>query len=164
MRNARSSGFSQSLTWIRFGGVVERCQFGEVQAVRGGERVQPGQNFGDLADGRVLVAVVGDRVPEGHHLLIDDDRLVDVDHADRRIVDGLQPPGDRDGPATWSGAPRRDTRATTGASGDRRRWSRPVAGARRGRRARRWRRPARGRPGVVHPRADQGVPADMRSR
>ena len=59
--------------------------------------MQPGQDGGDLGGARELGAVVGDGLPERDEVAVGDDRLVDVDGADRGVVRGLQPAGDGDG-------------------------------------------------------------------
>ena len=79
--------------------------------------VQPGQDRGDLGGARELVAVIGDGLPEGDHVAVGDDWLVDVDGADCGVIGGLQPAGDGDGlrRAGAMSVPGRETRTMTGA-------------------------------------------------
>jgi hypothetical protein len=103
VRKARSCGPSQVFVSIRWRAFENGDRSGKVQVGGGGELVQLDQDLGDLGDAGVLVPVVGDGVPEGNHVAAGHDGLVDVHHADRRIADGLQPPGDRHGPADITG-------------------------------------------------------------
>ena len=127
--------------------------------------MQLDQDLGDLGEAGVLVAVVGDGVPEGDHMLGGHYWLVDIHHADGRVVHGLQPAGDGYGPAHLTGVS-----AGTGHPGDDGSLQ-PVdgigadaqqagtGGIDPGDRA----GPLEYVPGIVHPRMDHTVLADMRS-
>src|ERR1700722_17442214 len=53
------------------------CGFSQVLVIGDGELVQLDHDLGDFGDTGVLVAVVGGGVPEGDHVLAEDDRLID---------------------------------------------------------------------------------------
>ena len=99
-------------------------------------------------------------------LLVDHDRLIDIHHAHRRVVDGLQPPGDRYGPADLAGVG-----AGAGYPGDDgglqpvdRVGADPEQAGAGGVDPGDGAGPLEDVPGIVHPRVDRRVPADMRSR
>src|ERR1700722_692091 len=74
--------------------LVEGFQRWKVQILRCYESMQFYKNPSDLAHARVLVSVVGHGLPERDCMTIDNDGLVNVDGADTRISDRLQPPSD----------------------------------------------------------------------
>lgn len=78
--------------------VLEWLQFRQVEIFRRGEFVKLRYHAGDFGDCRVLTAIVGDGVPEGDGVAVDNDRLVNVDGPHSRIIGRLKPPGDGDCP------------------------------------------------------------------
>src|SRR5215469_4318749 len=72
---------------------------GEIQAFRGYEPVQSSQHFSYLADARVTIAVIGDRLPKRQKVLVHTDRLINVKCAHRWEVDRPQPPSHGNSPA-----------------------------------------------------------------
>ena len=80
---------------IRFAALAKGCSGGRHGSSGGDEPVQLGQDGSDLDGARVLVPVIRSRLPERDHIPAHVDRLFKVHDADRRIIHGLQPPGDR---------------------------------------------------------------------
>ena len=76
-------------------GVRERRQFRQVQVRRGGELVQSAQDLGDFGHAGVLVAVVGHGLPEGDHVPVDHDRLIDLHHTYGWVVRPIPATGRR---------------------------------------------------------------------
>ena len=122
------------------------------------------EEFGNFGGAGVLIPVVRDGVPEGDQVPAGGDRLIYVDGADRGIAGRFQPAGDGHCAAHLAGVG-----AGTGYPGDDRRLE-PVdrVGAD-AQQARALSVDSGGRAGlpenilgIVHPRADQKAPADMR--
>src|SRR5581483_220401 len=74
-------------------GVREWRQLWQVQVVGSSELVQFDQGLSDFGGAGVLIAFLGEGLPEGDHVLVDHDWLIDIHGTYGWVIDGFEPSG-----------------------------------------------------------------------